>query len=197
MYSGVQRMQNRRYQLKRRAERADETKRRIVEATVALHTTVGPARTSISAIADRAGVQRHTVYAHFPDDNALFEACTGHWRAMHPFPPAERWFAIGDPARRLRRALRDVYAWYGENQEALVLFVRDGEVYPEFAASEAAKLRALADALAAGFGRRRTVGAAVGHALAFETWRSRARREGLSNERAADLMVELARCAAA
>ncbi len=76
----------RKYELKRRAERKAETRRRIVEATVALHTSDGPARTTISAIADRAGVERHTVYAHFPDERALFDACSAHWASLHPFP---------------------------------------------------------------------------------------------------------------
>src|ERR671914_2939475 len=76
----------RKYELKRRAERLNETRNRIVEATVDLHTTVGPARTTISAIAERAGVQRHTVYAHFPDERELFDACSSHWAALHPFP---------------------------------------------------------------------------------------------------------------
>ncbi len=74
------------YQLKRRAEKQAETRRRIVDATVALHTSVGPARTTISDIAELAGVQRHTVYAHFPDERELFHACSAHWRGLHPAP---------------------------------------------------------------------------------------------------------------
>src|SRR5688572_5888882 len=103
---------SRKYELKRRAERQAETRRRIVDATVGLHTSVGPARTTISAIAERAGVERHTVYAHFPDERALFQACSTHWRELHPLPDSARWESIADPQRRLRAALQDVYAWY-------------------------------------------------------------------------------------
>src|SRR5215467_4371132 len=98
------------YQKKKRAEGEAETRRRIVEATVALHTSVGPARTTISAIATKAGVQRHTVYAHFPEEGTLFAACTSHWASLHPFPPAEHWEAAADPVERLAVALRDVWA---------------------------------------------------------------------------------------
>src|SRR5438876_5193774 len=100
------------YRLGRRAERQAQTRQRIVEAAVDLHTTVGPAATSISAIADRAGVQRHTVYAHFADETALFHACSSHWIGNNPFPDGAEWLEIVDPGERLRRALGDVYAWY-------------------------------------------------------------------------------------
>src|SRR5436190_1989394 len=88
-------MEKRPYRMQARAKKQEETRRRIVEATVDLHSTVGPARTTISAIATAAGVQRHTVYAHFPDEIALFRACTTHWRAVHPFPSLETWAAAG------------------------------------------------------------------------------------------------------
>ena len=97
----------RKYELKKRAERQAETRRRIVEATVALHTSAGPARTSISAVAERAGVQRHTVYAHFPDEATLYRACTTHWAALHPFPDPGPGVESASP---LEHALRDVYA---------------------------------------------------------------------------------------
>lgn len=190
-------MATRKYELKRRAESREQTRQRIVEAAAGLHSTVGPARTSVAAIAASAGVQRHTVYAHFPDDESLFRACSGHWRATHPFPDPAPWLALADPERRLRRALIDVYAWYTGVEEALVLFARDAELFPELRAKTEAEQRALADALAAGFARRRAVRAAVGHALHFETWRSLVRSEGLPNRRAAELMVALVRDAAA
>ena len=88
----------RKYELKRRAERLAETRGRIVEATVGLHSSVGPAQTTISAIAERAGVQRHTVYAHFRDERELFDACSAHWAALHPFPDPARWVEIDDPS---------------------------------------------------------------------------------------------------
>jgi AcrR family transcriptional regulator len=182
------------YELKKRAERQAETRRRIVEATVELHTTVGPSRTSIAAIADRAGVQRHTVYAHFPDDRTLFTACSSHWIAVHPFPDQGSWEEIADPERRLRTALREVYAWYEDVEPHLVLFARDATLVPTYSfvtAARAAALRAVADLLARGFPRRKAVRAAVGHALDFETWRSLVRRQGLTPRQAVDAMVRL------
>jgi AcrR family transcriptional regulator len=185
----------RRYELRKRAERLAETRRRIVEAAVELHTTEGPATTSIAAVAERAGVQRHTVYAHFPDLRSLFAACSAHWNEANPFPDASRWLAIEDPAERLRTALHDVYAWYDRVEPALALFLRDASLVPEngeIMAEEAAELAALADELARGFAPRRRARAAIGHALEFETWRSLVRRQGLSRRAAVDAMVRLA-----
>src|SRR5215471_7307176 len=118
------------YQKTKRAEREAETRRRIVEATVALHTSVGPARTTISAIADKAGVQRHTVYSHFPEDDTLFAACTSHWASLHPFPPAEPWEEAADPLQRFALTLHDVWGWYGDVESDLELFFRDAELVP-------------------------------------------------------------------
>jgi AcrR family transcriptional regulator len=182
------------YEKKKRAEREAETRQRIVEATVALHTSVGPARTTISAIAEKAGVQRHTVYAHFPDENVLFAACTSHWADLHPFPPAELWQAAADPRERLTLALRAVWAWYAEVESDLELILRDVELVPAARADMdryADRLGAIADRLAADLGDLRIVRAAVGHALAFETWRSLVRREGLEAEDAIQAMLAL------
>lgn len=118
------------YQLKRRAERQEETRRRIVEAAVALHTTVGPARTTVSAVAERAGVQRHTFYRHFPDERTLALACSGLYYDRHPMPDAEAWRRIAEPARRLRRGLGELYEFYEQNADALTPIVRDAEVQP-------------------------------------------------------------------
>src|SRR5580765_4626015 len=93
------------YRMQRRAELDELTRRRITESTVALHEEIGPARTSISAIADRAGVRRSTVYRHFPDEDKLFAACSSHWRAANPAPDPGEWVAIEDPAERTERAL--------------------------------------------------------------------------------------------
>ena len=121
---------SRKYELKRRAERQAETRRRIVDATVELHTSVGPARTTISAIADRAGVQRHTVYAHFPDERDALPGVLGAL-ARAPSAPRQRraGSAIADPARRLRAALQDVYAWYELVEDDLSIFSRDAGVH--------------------------------------------------------------------
>ena len=185
----------RKYELRKRAERLAETRRRIVEAAVELHTTEGPAKTSIAAVAERAGVQRHTVYAHFPDLRSLFAACSQHWEEANPFPDASAWFAIEDPERRLRAALDDVYAWYEGVEPDLALFLRDASLVPEdgeIMDEQAAELAALADDLARGFVKRRAARAAIGHALEFETWRSLVRRQGLSRSAAVDAMVRLA-----
>jgi AcrR family transcriptional regulator len=184
----------RRYEQRKRAERQAETRRRIVEATVDLHTSVGPSRTSIAAIADRAGVQRHTVYAHFPDERALFDACTAHWAETHPFPEVETWMSVADPVKRLRRALNDVYAWYERVEPDLALFLRDASLVPVYSfrmEEDAASLAAAADILAHDLPRTRAVRAAVGHALDFETWRSLVRRQGLTRRQAIEAMVRL------
>src|SRR5687768_12496709 len=118
----------RKYEQKERARRRAETRQRIVEAAVDLHTSVGPAQTTISSIAQRAGVERHTVYAHFPDDSALFRACSAHWDARHPLPDLETLAAIEDPSRRLRRALGDMYAWYESVEDELAVLIRDAAV---------------------------------------------------------------------
>ena len=183
----------RKYELKERARRQAETRQRIVEAAVDLHTSVGPARTTVSAIAQRAGVERHTVYAHFADERRLFEACTSHWEARHPFPDPARWTAE-DPDARLRAALGDVYAWYEEVESDLAVFRRDAQVHElnaEVIAGYDRDLAGLADGLAREWPRRKAVRAAIGHALAFETWRSLVRAEGLSRKQAVDAMLRL------
>lgn len=182
------------YRLKERARRQEETRRRIIEATVALHTSVGPARTTISAIAAGAGVERHTVYAHFPSDGPLFEACSAHWRAAHPFPDGSRWRSQQDPDRRLRSALDQVYAWYEDVEHDLALFDRDAAVHAmtgELQRSRHAVLAGLRDELAAGRPRRKAVRAAIGHALDFETWRSLTKRQCLTRRQAVDAMSTL------
>jgi AcrR family transcriptional regulator len=184
----------RKYELKARARRQAETRKRIVEAAVELHSTVGPARTTFSAIAQRAGVQRHTVYAHFADERKLFEACTAHWEALHPFPDAASWAAIGDAEERLRTALDDVYRWYDSVEAELGTFRRDAQVHElnaEVIARYDGYFAGLADELARGWPRRKTVRAAVGHALEFETWRSLVRRQELGHKQAVDSMVRL------
>jgi AcrR family transcriptional regulator len=183
------------YELKERARRQAETRQRIVEAAVALHTSIGPARTSISAIAERAGVERHTVYAHFPDERALFRACSTHWQGRHPRPDARRWLELDVPEQQLRGVLSDLYAWYEEVEPDLAVILRDAPVVPanaEVLVETEEQASALADDLARGWPRRKTVRAAIGHALEFETWRSLARRQGLSRKQAVDAMLRLA-----
>src|SRR6478752_2631839 len=115
----------RKYELKQRAEHVADTRRRIVEATVALHEQIGPARTTVSAIAERAGVQRLTVYRHFPDERSLFEACSGHWAAHNPAPDPSTWVALDDPEERLRVALIEIYAFYRATEGMTGNLLRD------------------------------------------------------------------------
>ena len=190
----------RKYELKERARRQEETRQRIVEATVELHGSLGPAHTTISAIAERAGVQRLTVYRHFPDELSLFRACSGHWRAEHPLPDMSRWAAIPDPEERLGEALREIYAYFRATEDMTALVLRDFAEVDAIQTVAAPTIRYWADVrelLDRGWalrGRRRaTLRAAIGHAIAFQTWRSLVRQEGLDDEEAADLMVGLAR----
>jgi AcrR family transcriptional regulator len=181
----------RKYELKERARRQEETRQRIVEAAVELHTSVGPARTTISAIAERSGVQRHTVYAHFPDERSLFRACSAHWSSTHPLPQPEALSGIEDPERRLREALRALYAWYESVEGDVALFVRDASVVPataEALAGTTGEIDRLADVVAQGWPRRKAIRAAIAHSLEFETWRSLVRRQGLTPAQAVDAM---------
>ena len=185
---------NRKYELKERARRQARTRKRIVEAAVALHTSVGPAQTTISAIAERAGVERHTVYAHFPGERALYRACSEHWQSEHPLPDLETLAEIEDPERRLRRSLTEIYAWYESVEPDLALFIRDVSLVPpnaEILDELAGVVTSFADAISRGRPRRKSIRAAIGHALEFETWRSLVRRQSLSRKQAVDAMMRL------
>src|SRR5690606_15600990 len=115
------------YTLRRRAEQQAETRRRIVEAAVELHGRIGPARTTVSMVAERAGVQRHTFYAHFPDERSLLLACSGLTAERDPLPDAEPWRTIEDPRERLRVGLRALYDWYARNASLAACVLRDAE----------------------------------------------------------------------
>ncbi|HEY8082617.1 MAG TPA: helix-turn-helix domain-containing protein [Solirubrobacterales bacterium] len=188
----------RQYRKRRRAELEDETRLRITEAAVDLHGSLGPAKTTISAVAARAGVQRATVYRHFPDEEALFGACSAHWLSQHPLPDLADWAAVSDPEERLHLALSALYAWYERGEEMLERTTRDATLVP--AMQTAVELRGawLAAAIATIVrgrpergARRRRVEAAVGHAVSFFTWRSLVREQGLSESEAVDLMCGL------
>jgi AcrR family transcriptional regulator len=191
--------ERRRYRKLRRAELEAETRLRITEAAVDLHGSVGPARTTISAIADRAGVQRGTVYRHFPDEDALFEACSSHWMAQHPLPDSAAWAQIDDPDERLRVALSELYQWYEHGEYMLEKLIRDVALVPAVRSPMEAYrgwLDAAADTILRGRSergaRRRRVRAAVRHALAFETWRSLVSHQGMSRSETVELMQALA-----
>lgn len=184
----------RRYRLQRRAEQQAETRRRIVEATVALHQEVGPARTSISAIAARAGVERPTVYRHFPDERSLFSACTGHYNALNPLPDFESWRQVSDPKAQLRQALTELYAYHRRTEPMQERSRRDLQELPvmaEILAPLFAYVDKMQRLLASSWSPEPSplVMAAVGHAISFETWRSLVRQQGLSDEEAVELMV--------
>jgi AcrR family transcriptional regulator len=186
----------RRYELKERARRQAETRRRIVEAAVDLHTSIGSSRTTVSAIAQRAGVERHTFYAHFPDERSLFRACSQHWRTQHPRPDPARWLELDSPEEQLRGVLSDLYAWYEEVESDLEVLLRDATLVPtqaEMLSESSEKTTALAATVARAWPRRKAVRAAIGHAFEFETWRSLVRRQGLSSKQAVDAMLRLVR----
>jgi AcrR family transcriptional regulator len=190
--------QKRPYRMKRRAELEEQTRRRITASTVALHEELGPARTSISAIAERAGVRRSTVYRHFPDEAALFAACSSHWRAANPPPDPHAWAAIEDPAKRTQTALRELYAFYRRTQAMYANLLRDEPIAPivqRLLRDFYNYLRTVQDILVAGRGLRgraaRQKRAAIGHALAFPTWRSLTHEQGLTDDDAITLMCVL------
>ena len=169
----------RKYELKKRAEQMAETHLRITEAAIELHGTVGPSRTTLSAVAERAGVERRTLYRHFPTEAALFAACSTHYFTANPWPDLASWRAIRDPQQRLERALDELYAYYERTEPMLTNVLRDAELV-DFARDAVAPLHAYleeaAEILSTGRqarGRRRQLlKGALRHALAFSTWRS-------------------------
>jgi len=196
--------QKRAYRMTRRAEHEEQTRRRITESAIELHEKLGPAQTSVSAIADRAGVRRSTVYRHFPNEDALFAACSSHWRAANPPPDPSAWATVAAPAERTRVALRELYAFYGRTQGMYSSLLRDEALVPAVhrrLRDFHGYLSAAQDVLAAGRGlrgrRAQSVRAAIGHALAFATWRSLAQEQGLGDEEAVALMSVLIEGAAA
>jgi len=196
--------QKRKYELRARAERQAETRRRIAAATAELHEEVGPARTTVAEIARRAGVQRLTVYKNFPEDYGLFAACQGHFLAQNPPPDPTAAFAIADPGARVEAVLRDLYGWYRRTERTSANVRRDRESLPaldrlltETGDTRAAELAAeLTAAFAVGRADRLRVRAAVALALDFWAWR-RLTREGLSDDAAARVMADAVRAAAA
>ena len=192
------------YRMKRRAELEEQTRRRITESAVALHQELGPARTSISAVAERAGVRRSTVYRHFPDEEALFGACSSHWRAANPPPDPRAWATIEDPRERTETALRELYEFYGRTEEMYRSLLRDEPLVPivhRLLGDFYGYLGAIQDILMGGRGLRgraaRRTRAAIGHALAFPTWRSLTHEQGLADRDVVALMCDLVEGSAA
>ena len=187
--------------MRRRAENIGDTRRRIVEATVHLHGTLGPRATTVSAIAREAGVTRLTVYRHFPDESALYGACTALWLSRQVPPDPDAWARIDDPAQRLRAGLRDLYRFY-RGGEAMLERIRGEEAdLPEDSRRllhevDTHHREILVEAFALSGPRRRRVRALVGHAISFWTWRSLCVSEGLTDRQAADAMTALVLTAA-
>lgn len=181
------------YTLKRRAERQDETRQRIVEAAVTLHSTLGPAHTPLSLVAERAGVQRHTLYAHFPDERSLLLACSGLTAQRDPLPDAEPWRAIADRRQRLRTGLAEIYAWYGRNAERAACVLRDAEIHPltkEISEMRMGpSMRAYREVLGDGLGAEAR--AMLHLLLGFHGWRSLVRQSGLDQAMAVEMAARV------
>jgi AcrR family transcriptional regulator len=184
--------------MRRRAELQDRTRLRITESAAELHGTLGPSRTSITAVAAHAGVRRSTVYRHFPDEAALFDACSAHWAAANPLPDLAAWAAIASPDERLRVALDELYAFYRRTEPMLDNLFRDETIVPVVQERFGALRGYFADAQATLTHGRELQGrsgrhtrAAIGHATNFFTWKSLVREQRLSEADAAALMRAL------
>ena len=191
------------YNLKARAERYQQTRQRIVEATVELHRTFGPVRTTITDIAKKAGVERQTVYNHFPDELSLFKACSAHNRALDPPPDPEPWKLIPDPEERLRKALAEVYAYYRRNEQMLANVTGDARANPNTRKVLEPRVKhqeRMRDALAAGWEqgdkqrRERLLHGALWMGLEFQMWHTLARQQGFDDDESIELMVSMVRC---
>jgi len=195
---GARAMQGERrgYRKRRRADLEAETRLRITVSALELHGTVGPAQTSISAVARRAGVRRSTVYRHFPDETALFRACSAHWAVQNPLPDLEAWAAIVPPNDRLGVALIDLYGFFQRTEQMLDNLFRDETTVPAVRQQfgrfrgylQQARDVLMAGRAIRGDARRRTQGA-IGHAVAFSTWKSLVRDQMLSDGEAVALMA--------
>ena len=191
----------RRYELKKRADQVADTHRRITEAAIELHGSLGPSRTTLSAVAERAGVERRTLYRHFPSEADLFAACSAHYFTANPWPEPDGWRAIRDPRERLERALDELYAYYERTEPMFTNVLRDAEVV-DFAREAVAPLATFldeaTDVLLTGRqarGRRRELlRGALSHAVAFSTWRSLS-TGGVERSDAAKLMTGLVEAA--
>jgi AcrR family transcriptional regulator len=180
------------YTLKRRAEQQAETRQRIVEAAVDLHCSVGPARTTFSMVAERAGVQRHTLYAHFPDERSLLMACSAMALERDPLPDPAPWRRINDRQERLRVGLTAIYRWFERNAELSACVLRDAESHS--VVKEVVGLRmgptigAYHEILGAKLNARQR--AVLNLALSFYAWRSLVPEGRLTQTAAVGAMVQ-------
>lgn len=181
--------------MRRRADLVDQTRQRITDAAVRLHTTVGPSAASMSAVAEEAGVTRLTLYRHFPSKDALFGACMSHWRGLHPPPDPEAWRAIAPFEERVRTAIGDLYRWFSENGDDLYPIYRDAAHTPASTlrarqANNDRMVEAVVHDVVAEAAPKRRLRAAVGHVIVFWTWRSLDIEQGLSTREASALAAE-------
>ncbi|MFG2716276.1 TetR/AcrR family transcriptional regulator [Streptomyces goshikiensis] len=182
------------YEMHKRAEDVGRTRQCIIEAAVHLHGTAGPASTSIAAIAERAGVTRLTVYRHFPDENALFEACSGHWLSRQKLPQPDKWSAFESPIERLMAGLADLYRFYRAGEQMLTLVIRDQHAVPKPVREAREEMRRKYVKVLAGAWPEAAAPAqraVIGHATVFSTWRSLCREQGLTDDEAVEVMVTL------
>ena len=182
--------------MRKRADDVAETRQRIVDAAVRLHGTIGPAATTVSALAEEAGVTRLTVYRHFPDDRALFAACSQDWAAGQVLPDPAAWSRVGDPDQRLSKGLSDLYRFYRDAEPMLTNVRRDRAVLPaEVQLRNDATDAQYRDTLLQPFGsrgtRRRRLRAVLGHAVSYGTWRSLCLDNGLNDREATQVMTAL------
>ena len=191
---------NRKYQQSRRAESAAETRRRIVEATVELHKAVGPRLTTVSEVARRAGVERLTVYRHFPDEAAMVVACQAHWLGLHPRPDIEAWRDINDQDARLRQALAETYDWYEATEQMTAKIVRDapaldsfGKIVEGWSRGAAKSVEILSAGRDVAATRPARLAGTLLTALSFQTWQTLVRRGGLSRDAAVALAMDWVR----
>jgi Bacterial regulatory proteins, tetR family. len=185
----------------RRAELVDQTRLRITEAAVRLHTTVGPSNTSVSTVAEEAGVTRLTVYRHFRDQDELFDACRRHWITANPPPDDAAWRAIPVLEDRARRAFSELYGWYREHGAELFPIYRDMATMPrstqeQLRAESEARADALVDGIRVPAPARRALRAVAGHLISLMTWRSLVVEQGLGEDEAVEVAARLL-CAAA
>lgn len=186
-------MKRRKYTLRQRAEQQRETRERIVDAAMQLHEEMGPARTTISALAERAGVQRLTVYRHFPDERDILRACSSKWFGLNP-PPDVSALPAGEPIEQTRAMLAALYAYYQKTQNMWTSLYRDLDLTPALAEPMAqfeAYLSAVKKALLSDWKSpsSRELRATLGHALSFSTWRSLS-QQGMGRKAMTDLVCE-------
>ncbi len=180
------------YHQKRRAEQQAETRQRIVEAAVELHSTIGPAQTNISMVAERAGVQRHTLYAHFPDERSLLMACSGHTAELFPPPDAAAWRDIANTNERLTAGLSAIYGWFERNASRLSNVLRDAEIHPLTKEISTLRFGPVMKVWNEVLGAKLNVKqrAMLRLALSFFTWRTLVQQAGLEQNAAVAMMVQ-------